>query len=103
MLALVEMFGSVLVFRGIAAANVAALEAEPQMYPSVSGFDTIFTDVLLCAGDPDVIEMRACNGHGGPPLPDTRDRCRQRASRLAGIFQTKTHLIDFPRRAHDPG
>ena len=38
MLCLVKMLGGMLVFRGIAAAHVAALQAKTQVHPSVSHF-----------------------------------------------------------------
>jgi hypothetical protein len=50
-----KMLGGVLVFRRIAAAYVPAGKAEPQVYPLVSGFHTIFADVLVGGGDTNLI------------------------------------------------
>jgi len=41
-LGLVEVFGSVLVFGGVAAADVSAEEAHAEMDPAVSGLEALF-------------------------------------------------------------
>lgn len=59
MLAAMEVLGSVLVLGRIAATHVAAFQAKPQMDPCISGFDAVFTDMLVCAFEFDLIEMSA--------------------------------------------
>ena len=54
-----KVLGGVLVLGRIAATNVTAFQAEPQMHPCVSGFDALFTDVFVCALEFDLIEMSA--------------------------------------------
>ena len=54
-----KMSGSVLVFRRVAAAYVSAGKAEPQVDPLVSGFHTIFADVLVGCGDTNLIFVLA--------------------------------------------
>ena len=41
-----KVFGGVLVFGGIAAADMTAGQAQPQVDPTVTGFDAIFTHVF---------------------------------------------------------
>jgi hypothetical protein len=53
------VFRRVLVFRRIAAAHVPAGKAEPQVDPLVSGFHTIFADVLIGLGDSNLIFVLA--------------------------------------------
>jgi hypothetical protein len=53
----VKMLGGVLVLRGVATTDVSALQAHPQMHPSISGFNAVFAYILVCAGNPDLIEM----------------------------------------------
>ena len=42
MLGAMEMFGGVLVFRGVAAADVAAFHAQAKMHPGVAHFQALF-------------------------------------------------------------
>src|SRR4029077_4466004 len=56
MLALVEMLGGVFVLRRVAAPNITALQAEPKMDPSVPFLDALFADMLVGAGELDLIE-----------------------------------------------
>jgi hypothetical protein len=42
-----EMFSGVLVLRGVAAAYMAATEAEPQVNPLIARFQAFFTTVRL--------------------------------------------------------
>jgi hypothetical protein len=46
-----EVFGSVLIFRIIAAAHVTALQAEPEMYPGVASRNTLFTNMGVGVGN----------------------------------------------------
>jgi hypothetical protein len=62
-LAPVEVLRGVLVFRGIAAADVSAFEAHPQMNPRVPGFYAIFANALVGLGKFDLIEVRAFPRH----------------------------------------
>jgi hypothetical protein len=48
-----------LVFRRVAAAYVPARKTEPQVDPLVSGFHTIFADVLVGCGDTNLIFVLA--------------------------------------------
>ena len=41
----VEMPSGVLVLRRVAAANMAARQAETQMHPAISGFQTVLTSI----------------------------------------------------------
>jgi hypothetical protein len=63
MLAFVKVFGGVLVLGRVTAANLPALQAEPQMDPSVPHFDTFFAHVLVGAGYLYLVEVHACGGH----------------------------------------
>ena len=56
-LAVVEMFGGVLVLRRVAAGNMAALEAKPQMYPRISGLGAVFTHAFIRSSELDRIDM----------------------------------------------
>ncbi len=48
----VEMFGGVLVFRGIAAAHFSAFQAEPQVHPGVADFEAFFAALGVCGFTP---------------------------------------------------
>ena len=69
-----------LVFRRIAAAYVPAGKAEPQVDPLVSGFHTIFADVLVGGGDTNLIFVLAMHS------PDPRF-LRAGLSRRLAYFQ----------------
>ena len=55
----VEVFRGVLVFRRVAAADMAAGHAEPQVNPSVADFQTVFTAVGARRDFANLIEMSA--------------------------------------------
>ncbi|HKD85889.1 MAG TPA: hypothetical protein VKB58_14145 [Terriglobales bacterium] len=55
----VEMFGRVFVLGGIAATNVAALQAKPQVDPAIAHPHTFFADMRVSICDLDGIEMTA--------------------------------------------
>jgi hypothetical protein len=59
MLAVVKVFGGVLVLGRIAATHVAAEQTHPQVNPGVADFDAVFTDVLVWVGEFDLIQMLA--------------------------------------------
>jgi hypothetical protein len=63
-----KMFGGVLVLGGIAAADIAAFQAESQMYPGVAELDALLANVDLGMSDLDLIEMCAIFGHKAPPV-----------------------------------
>jgi hypothetical protein len=63
MLCFVEMLGSVLVLRRVAAANMPARQAQPQMYPGVAGFDTVLTHMFIRFSYFDLIKMRTFFRH----------------------------------------
>ena len=54
-----EMLGGVLVFGGIAAADVAALHAQPEMHPGVTHFQTLFAALGVWRHFVNVAQMRA--------------------------------------------
>jgi hypothetical protein len=51
MLALVKMFGRMLVLRRVTTTDISALQAQPKMDPPVSHFDAFFAHVLVCADE----------------------------------------------------
>ena len=59
MLTVMKMFGRMLVLGRIAATNIAALQAKSKMDPGVSEFDAFLADVLVGAGDLDLVKMLA--------------------------------------------
>jgi hypothetical protein len=56
---MVKMLGGVLVLRGVAAAYVAAFKAHSEMYPRIADFDAVFTNVPVCAGNSNFMQVRA--------------------------------------------
>jgi hypothetical protein len=66
MMNMMEMLGRVFVLRRIAAAHVSAYHAHAQVDPGVSGFHTIFTNVLVRSFNFDLVEMLAFNWHTFP-------------------------------------
>jgi hypothetical protein len=66
MLCVMEVFGCVLVFRRIAAADVAALQAQTQVDPGVTCLDTVFANARLCVRELDLVEMRALRHRFSP-------------------------------------
>ena len=71
MLRFVKMFGRMSVLRGVAASDVPAFEAEPQVNPRIAGLHTVFADVLGGFGHFDVVQMRAFSRHVCSPLKAT--------------------------------
>jgi len=59
----VEVFGGVPVLGRIAAADVAAGEAEAEVDPPIAAFDTVRTSLFIRMRDLDLIEMPADIGH----------------------------------------
>jgi hypothetical protein len=57
MLGMVKVLSRMFVPGGIAAAHVPALQAETKVDPGISGLDAVFTDVLIRAGQLDVVQM----------------------------------------------
>jgi precorrin-6B methylase 1 len=57
------MFGGVLVLGRIAAAHVAANQAQAQVDPGVSSFHALLTHVLVCVSKLDLIQMAAFSRH----------------------------------------
>ena len=55
MLAGMMMFRGMLVFRRIAASDIAATQTEPQMYPSVAHLDALFASVLVSGLNLDLV------------------------------------------------
>lgn len=80
----VEMLGGVLVFGGVAAANVAASEAETQVDPGIAHFEALFAAFGFWFYIFDLIEMGADAGH--MLLLGSSPRCLNRYANLkAGI------------------
>ena len=63
MAARMEMFGSVLVFRRVTAANMPANKAFAQVYPRVTNFQAILAAISTGRDIPDLIEMRTILCH----------------------------------------
>jgi hypothetical protein len=59
----VEVLGGVLVLRGIAASDVSAFEAHPQVNPGVPGFYAVLANALVGLGKFDLIQVRAFPRH----------------------------------------
>jgi hypothetical protein len=58
-----KMFGGVLVLGGIAAAHMPTLEAQAQVYPGISSFQTILTTIRAGCDVLYLIEMRTSYCH----------------------------------------
>jgi hypothetical protein len=56
-LGMMKMLGGVLVFRRITAADIAALQTQPQMNPGVAHLYAFFARVVAGAGELDLIEV----------------------------------------------
>jgi hypothetical protein len=67
-LGLMEMLRCVLILGRVAAADVSALQAKPQMNPGISHLQTLFTAVFFRVGNPDLVEMRTLGRHSDSPL-----------------------------------
>ena len=63
MFGLVEVLCRMLVLRGIAAAHVSALHAQPEMHPSVADLDAVLADMHVRALEFDLLPMRATCCH----------------------------------------
>jgi hypothetical protein len=67
----VEMLGGVLIFRGVAAADVAAGEAEAKVDPGIAHFETFFTALRFGFYFFDLVEMRTNVRHDFSPAAST--------------------------------
>jgi sulfite reductase beta subunit-like hemoprotein len=63
----VKVFRRVLILRGVAAAHVAALQAQAQMHPAVAHFHALLANMNICSGYCDLVEVRTLR-HGFSPL-----------------------------------
>lgn len=63
MIGVAEVLGGMLVFGGIAAADMSAFQAHAQMDPHVAGLDAVLADVLVRLGESDLIKMRTLTRH----------------------------------------
>ena len=63
MLSGAKMFRSMLVLRGVTAANLPASEAHSQVDPRITHPHAFFTNMLRRLRDPDFIGVRAFRGH----------------------------------------
>jgi hypothetical protein len=59
----VEVLGGVFIFRRIAAADVSAFEAHPQVNPGVPGFYAVLANALVGLRKLDLSQMRALERH----------------------------------------
>jgi hypothetical protein len=72
----VEVLGSVFVLRGVAAADVAATQAQAQVHPGVAHLEALFAAFRFWLDAFDLIEVGASIGHAGSPfihLDDSRE------------------------------
>lgn len=65
-LSAVEVLGGVFVFRRVAATDMAALQAQPQVHPAVTRLQTLFAALGVRSDLLDLVEMLA-GLHGYPP------------------------------------
>ncbi len=63
MVGVMEMFGGVLVLRGVAATHVAADHAQAQVNPGVAHFDALSADVDIGGGEFDLVQVLAFLRH----------------------------------------
>jgi hypothetical protein len=63
-----KMFCGVFVFGRVAATDVAAAQAEAQVYPAVAHLQTFFATLGLGLYVLDLIEMSTIIGHGFPSV-----------------------------------
>src|SRR5438552_18200058 len=64
----VEVFRRVLVLGGVATADVAARQAEPEMHPPVPGRQALRAALRAGRNRPDLLDVRTgLPGHGGSP------------------------------------
>ena len=64
MLQFVEMFGRVLVLRGVATAHVPARQTQAQMDPGITCLNAFFANMLVGILNFDLVEMGALIRHG---------------------------------------
>jgi len=62
-----KMFCGVFVFRGVAAADVAAAQAQAQVHPTVAHLQALFAALGLWFNAFDLIEVRTVIGHNSSP------------------------------------
>ncbi len=43
---------------------MAAFETEAKVYPGIAQADALLANILIGAGNPDLVEVRACSDHG---------------------------------------
>lgn len=97
MFAAMKVLGRMFVLGGIAAPHMPAFEAEPQMDPVISGFNAIFTDMRLCAGVGDLVEMSTLSQEVLPRCFVLMLRAAQTAtSRLPGYQAEQRGLLLCP-------
>jgi hypothetical protein len=60
---LVEMFGGVFIFRGVAAAYVSADQTHAEVDPTVAGFEALFAALGMGMDVLDLIEVGTCGSH----------------------------------------
>ena|SRR5579883_1782304 len=58
-----KMFGGVLIFGGIAAANMPALQADAQVYPGITRFQTVLTTISARCDVAYLVKMRTLLCH----------------------------------------
>ena len=65
MFAAVKVFGGVFIFRGVATTDMAALQAQPQVHPGVTGLQALFATLGVWCDLLDLVQMLAFF-HGYP-------------------------------------
>jgi len=92
-----EMFGRVFVLRRIATPHMSALQAHPQMHPSVAHLHALLANVNFRRGEFDLTQMPAWFRHRCPPL---------RAQDAPAPFPSRVHRTrrqKSPARIPRPG
>src|ERR1022692_613629 len=74
MLGFVIVLGGMFVLGRVAEPDMSAFQAQPQVYPRVSQFDALLTNVNFGVRNLDLVEMSACVRHLVPPDPPQRSR-----------------------------
>ena len=97
---LVEVPGRVLSGRVVAAPDMAARGAAPQVTPHASGQQALHTAVTAGCGRPDLVEMRAAVGHGCSLAEASRAEYSRDTARVEELLSLAR---DFPRRTLEAG
>jgi hypothetical protein len=93
-LSAVEVLGGVFVFRRVAATDMAALQAQPQVHPAVTHLQTLFAALCVWRDLLDLVEMLA--GLHGYPLQEhgPGKRNREPYENIANLSFDDTCLLE---------